>query len=333
MDARTSRGLGREAGLGLYDDDGGGGGGDGGGMWGSNSSAWDIAYRAHKSVQTQDVKAHIDDENLKHAPENGLIPSSASGIKLSPNHAKTPENSATRPFTNETNRSDLFDKALDRVKSTNIDSNSFPPSENIPNSIHNPSLNEKPNAVVVNSKNPPGDSLKNNFMSKNYRSNSESRTEVVSLNTQQPRESVDANVFTFKDEPLLNCEDLARVNSREPLGSGYTKRVERARLADGRLAALKSVWVGGNDVVTCAGLGVAERDCIRLANYKLLKEIALMQQLQHPEHHQGKIEKRNIYIYNGKLCDKVIAIKCPSPDPPPSHCLPLSHSPPHPPHK
>ncbi|XP_071478671.1 uncharacterized protein [Diadema antillarum] len=85
------------------------------------------------------------------------------------------------------------------------------------------------------------------------------------------------------DSPLLGCRDLARVNSREHVGSGYTKRVERARLGggDGRLVALKSVWREGKDVTACVELGMAERDCLRLASYKLLKEIALMQQLRH----------------------------------------------------
>ncbi|XP_054759662.2 uncharacterized protein LOC129265735 [Lytechinus pictus] len=98
----------------------------------------------------------------------------------------------------------------------------------------------------------------------------------------QPSIEAETNAALNLDEPYLGCEDLAHINSRELVGSGYTKRVERVELRDGRWVAVKSVWTEGNDVTACLDRGMAKRDCIQLANYKLLKETALLHQLRHP---------------------------------------------------
>lgn len=112
-------------------------------------------------------------------------------------------------------------------------------------------------------------------------STNDAATTTLAQPFSEPEDHRDDAVMVL-DEPLLGCEDLAHVNSREQVGSGYTKRVERVELRDGRWVAVKSVWTEGHDVTTCLKRGVMKRDCVQLANYKLMKEIALLQQLRHP---------------------------------------------------
>ncbi|KAG7280335.1 LOW QUALITY PROTEIN: hypothetical protein CRUP_026876, partial [Coryphaenoides rupestris] len=65
-------------------------------------------------------------------------------------------------------------------------------------------------------------------------------------------------------------------------GSGYTKAVHRAALNRSLSVALKSVDLAGHDMETC---GQRYRDtgaCYRLASLKIVKEMVLMETLQHP---------------------------------------------------
>ncbi|XP_070571051.1 extracellular tyrosine-protein kinase PKDCC-like [Ptychodera flava] len=76
------------------------------------------------------------------------------------------------------------------------------------------------------------------------------------------------------------CETLANVTKREPIGIGYTKYVEKG-IYKGENLAMKSVALNGHDMTECNNKYMSYGDCLKLANYKLLKEITLLTQLQH----------------------------------------------------
>lgn len=82
--------------------------------------------------------------------------------------------------------------------------------------------------------------------------------------------------------PRLGCGSVAGVTDVQYLGSGYTKAVHRAALNRSLSVALKSVDLAGHDMETC---GQRYRDtgaCYRLASLKIIKEMVLMETLQHP---------------------------------------------------
>ncbi|KAF4800977.1 extracellular tyrosine-protein kinase PKDCC-like protein [Turdus rufiventris] len=80
----------------------------------------------------------------------------------------------------------------------------------------------------------------------------------------------------------LGCGDLSRATAVSVLGWGFTKVVSRAALAGGGSVALKSVHGAGREVRRCVQRYGAPAGCRRLAAYKLLKEVTLLQRLQHP---------------------------------------------------
>ncbi|XP_037995615.1 extracellular tyrosine-protein kinase PKDCC-like isoform X2 [Motacilla alba alba] len=80
----------------------------------------------------------------------------------------------------------------------------------------------------------------------------------------------------------LGCGDLSRATVVSVLGWGFTKVVARAALAGGGTVALKSVHGAGREVRRCVQRYGAPAGCRRLAAYKLLKEVTLLQRLQHP---------------------------------------------------
>ncbi|XP_069714505.1 extracellular tyrosine-protein kinase PKDCC-like [Phaenicophaeus curvirostris] len=80
----------------------------------------------------------------------------------------------------------------------------------------------------------------------------------------------------------LGCGDLRRAAGVAVLGWGFTKVVARAALADGGAVALKSVHGAGREVRRCEQRYGEPAGCRRLAAYKLLKEVALLQRLRHP---------------------------------------------------
>ncbi|MGH0189231.1 UNVERIFIED_CONTAM: hypothetical protein FKN15_034131 [Acipenser sinensis] len=78
------------------------------------------------------------------------------------------------------------------------------------------------------------------------------------------------------------CEELRSMRHFEFLGSGYTKLVLKGVLPNDTAVALKSVNPQGVDMKRCVeGFGDVE-GCYRLVSYKLIKEIVLLQRLQHP---------------------------------------------------
>ncbi|XP_054256636.1 extracellular tyrosine-protein kinase PKDCC-like [Indicator indicator] len=80
----------------------------------------------------------------------------------------------------------------------------------------------------------------------------------------------------------LGCGDLSLATGVTVLGWGFTKVVARAALAGGGAVALKSVHGAGREVRQCVQRYGAPAGCRRLAAYKLMKEVTLLQRLQHP---------------------------------------------------
>ncbi|XP_049684915.1 extracellular tyrosine-protein kinase PKDCC-like, partial [Accipiter gentilis] len=80
----------------------------------------------------------------------------------------------------------------------------------------------------------------------------------------------------------LGCGDLSLATGVSVLGWGFTKVVARAALAGGGAVALKSVHGAGREVRQCVLRYGAPAGCRRLAAYKLLKEVTLLQRLRHP---------------------------------------------------
>ncbi|KAM9316841.1 extracellular tyrosine-protein kinase PKDCC [Gastrophryne carolinensis] len=82
--------------------------------------------------------------------------------------------------------------------------------------------------------------------------------------------------------PLLGCQDINKGTNMQYLGSGYTKAVYKLILNDSLSVALKSVDFGGHDIQNCLKRYRTLEDCYRLASFKIVKEMILLQRLQHP---------------------------------------------------
>uniref|UniRef100_A0ACB8G5U5 Uncharacterized protein n=1 Tax=Sphaerodactylus townsendi TaxID=933632 RepID=A0ACB8G5U5_9SAUR len=82
----------------------------------------------------------------------------------------------------------------------------------------------------------------------------------------------------------IGCADLDGATGLSLVGCGITKVVLRAVLPPpgGREVALKSVHGSGRDVTGCVRRYGHPGGCRRLAAYKLLKEMTLLQSLEHP---------------------------------------------------
>lgn len=83
------------------------------------------------------------------------------------------------------------------------------------------------------------------------------------------------------EPPLLGCRDIRNVSGVQYLGSGYTKAVYKAVLNRTLAVALKAVDFGGHDIAHCVRQFSALGDCYRLAAYKIVKEMILLQRLRH----------------------------------------------------
>ncbi|XP_018120514.1 extracellular tyrosine-protein kinase PKDCC isoform X2 [Xenopus laevis] len=82
--------------------------------------------------------------------------------------------------------------------------------------------------------------------------------------------------------PRLGCQDIRNGSDVRYLGSGYTKAVYKSLLNGSVSVALKSVDFGGHDIQNCVRHYGTLEDCYRLASFKILKEMILLQRLQHP---------------------------------------------------
>lgn len=105
--------------------------------------------------------------------------------------------------------------------------------------------------------------------------------------------------------PMLGCNSIDNVTNVQYLGSGYTKAVYKAVLNQTLSVALKSVDFGGHDMEGCVKKYESTGDCYRLASFKIVKEMTLMERLQHPN-----ILKLYGYCYqdNNDIRDTVTAI-------------------------
>ncbi|XP_048394127.1 extracellular tyrosine-protein kinase PKDCC-like [Stegostoma tigrinum] len=80
----------------------------------------------------------------------------------------------------------------------------------------------------------------------------------------------------------VGCSDFRNMTGIEFLGSGYTKTVLKGTLQDGTAVAVKTVNSQGDEVKRCIQRYGQRRDCFRLAACKIIKELTLLQKLQHP---------------------------------------------------
>ncbi|RXN01731.1 Extracellular tyrosine-protein kinase PKDCC [Acipenser ruthenus] len=104
---------------------------------------------------------------------------------------------------------------------------------------------------------------------------------------------------------LMGCSDIDNVTNVQYLGSGYTKAVYKATINETFSVALKSVDFGGHDMENCVKKYASPEACYRLASYKIVKEMTLLQRLQHPH-----ILKLHGYCYqdSNDITDTLTAI-------------------------
>lgn len=82
---------------------------------------------------------------------------------------------------------------------------------------------------------------------------------------------------------LLSCKEIREIDIVGEISHGYTKIVERG-LYKGKVYAVKSIRRWTEDVVRCKRTSQStrsENECMKLAKYKLAKEIILLQELDH----------------------------------------------------
>ncbi|XP_038072424.1 extracellular tyrosine-protein kinase PKDCC-like [Patiria miniata] len=89
--------------------------------------------------------------------------------------------------------------------------------------------------------------------------------------------------ITLSNKLVYGCKEITSIphSNKELIGSGFTKQVHKA-LFGGKPVAIKTPLTNGQDVTECIKYGMGVDECFRLANFKMLKEIAMLQQLQHP---------------------------------------------------
>lgn len=103
---------------------------------------------------------------------------------------------------------------------------------------------------------------------------------------------------------VLGCNSIDNVTNVQYLGSGYTKAVYKAALNDTLSVALKSVDFGGHDMENCVKKYGSTEDCYRLASFKIVKEMTLMERLQHPN-----ILKVNVAMHARNTREIFLSIK------------------------
>lgn len=84
-----------------------------------------------------------------------------------------------------------------------------------------------------------------------------------------------------KSERMFDCKDIASRDEISYIGNGYTKSVSLVSI-NGTKVALKRPTMGGKDMTHCVESGTSRADCWTLSSYKVLKEMALLHQLNHP---------------------------------------------------
>ncbi|XP_019627572.1 PREDICTED: extracellular tyrosine-protein kinase PKDCC-like [Branchiostoma belcheri] len=104
------------------------------------------------------------------------------------------------------------------------------------------------------------------------------------VNTDAPARTAHAGSALEQLHPrYIGCRELEHIKVTGPAGSGYTKVVQKGTYKyNGLDVAMKSVAMSGHDMRLCLDTGMDHRDCSALANYKIVKEVALLQALAHP---------------------------------------------------
>ncbi|XP_010877784.2 extracellular tyrosine-protein kinase PKDCC [Esox lucius] len=105
--------------------------------------------------------------------------------------------------------------------------------------------------------------------------------EIKHLDSLENESKVSIGYFR-KDQDHIGCDQLVNVKAVDVLGSGYTKIVLKVVLSEGQTVALKTVYDQGTDIGRCLEDFKDPLGCHELVSFKLKKEIALLQRLQHP---------------------------------------------------
>ncbi|MBN3320199.1 PKDCC kinase, partial [Atractosteus spatula] len=92
----------------------------------------------------------------------------------------------------------------------------------------------------------------------------------------------DLKMNSVNSRQMLGCSSIDSATNVQYLGSGYTKAVYKVALNESFSVALKSVDFGGHDMENCVKKYASPGNCYRLASYKIIKEMTLLQRLQHP---------------------------------------------------
>ncbi|GAB1605112.1 extracellular tyrosine-protein kinase PKDCC-like [Argonauta hians] len=82
------------------------------------------------------------------------------------------------------------------------------------------------------------------------------------------------------EEQLFDCHDIESISDKHYIGSGWTKAVYSGVISSKRVA-MKTVDIGGQDVTNCVKWGQTLAECYYRAAQKIVKEIVLLQELQH----------------------------------------------------
>ena len=84
-------------------------------------------------------------------------------------------------------------------------------------------------------------------------------------------------------DAALSCKEISQIEIKEELGRGFTKLTERG-VYNGRDVAVKSVALDSTDLHNCVKEKRAKvvADCLLFSRYKIMKELLLYQQLNHP---------------------------------------------------
>ena len=123
---------------------------------------------------------------------------------------------------------------------------------------------------------------KANVKSDNRHTDAQSRPSPAVSNTAKAQNVFWMNPDRVNTGQMLGCHSIANVTNIQYLGSGYTKAVYKATINSSLSVALKSVDFGGHDMENCIKKYGSAEDCYRLASFKIVKEMTLMGQLQHP---------------------------------------------------
>ncbi|XP_019643246.1 PREDICTED: extracellular tyrosine-protein kinase PKDCC-like [Branchiostoma belcheri] len=106
---------------------------------------------------------------------------------------------------------------------------------------------------------------------------------VISPAMPQSRPMRTVEPTTDENNEFLTCKEISDISIIKGLGHGYTKVVELGSYR-GQNVAVKRVQPSVKDITACRQRVDKERwhECYLFANYKIMKEILLQKQLQHP---------------------------------------------------